>query len=246
MDFQASDPVSLSGQDLRSAVLEDDIWGFGQVLTVALLLAPLFSFFETIYGKCERFSNATCVWKIGNHTKMMSPAESVIMNRKKYGRLPTTAPTDLISPEPVLGPEPSSAEPWTDLYECAWFCSLVRLIYLQTLSVAANVLVIFPLGHGGYDMGGNIKYITEFFLSWFGFDLAMLLLFTIASLSLCHGQDASGLRWTWRGKLRAKWRPSKRTQAIQRIILDASVLILTASSATVGFMGLPNSYFGPV
>ena len=241
--FQGPDPVSMSGQDLRSAVLEDDIWGFGQVVTVALLLAPLFSFLETTYGKCERFSNATCVWTIKNHTKVMSPTESVIMNRKKYGRLPTSASTDIISPEPVLGPGSSSAEPWTDLYECAWFRSLVRLIYLQTLSIAAYVLVIFPLGNGAYDMGGYITSITEFFLAWFGLDLAMLWLFTITSLSLCHGQDASGLRWTWRAKLRAKWCPSKRTQLIQRTILDVSVLILTASSATVGFIGLPNSYY---
>ncbi len=57
IDFENSDPVSMSGQDLRNAVFEDDIWGFGQVVAVALLLAPLLSFFETIYGKCQRFSN---------------------------------------------------------------------------------------------------------------------------------------------------------------------------------------------
>ena len=51
---QRPDPGSISGQDVRNAVLEDDIWGFGQVVAVALLLAPLFSFYEIIYGKCER------------------------------------------------------------------------------------------------------------------------------------------------------------------------------------------------
>ena len=63
-DYDNSDPVSLSSQDLKNAVLKDDIWGFGQVVAVALLLAPLFSFFETIYGEYERFSNAIYIWTI--------------------------------------------------------------------------------------------------------------------------------------------------------------------------------------
>ncbi len=178
---------------------------------------------------------ASCVWTIGNHTNVISPIESVIMERKKYGRLPTSAPTDLISPEPVSSPGSSSAEPWTNLYECAWFRSLVRLIYLQTLVVAAITLTIFPLGNGAYDLGGNISYVMRDYLGWFGFDLALLLLFTITSLSLCHTQDTSGFRWTWRAKLRANWRPSKRTKLIQRIILNVSVLILTASSVAFGW-----------
>ena len=62
-DFQASDPGPILdpspksdpnlSQDVKSAVLEDDVWGYGQVVTVALLLVPLFSFSESIYGKCE-------------------------------------------------------------------------------------------------------------------------------------------------------------------------------------------------
>ena len=62
--YQESDPVSLYSQDVKNAVLEDDIWGFGQVVAVALLLAPLFSFFETICGEYERFSNANYIWTI--------------------------------------------------------------------------------------------------------------------------------------------------------------------------------------
>ena len=238
VDFghQISDPVSMSGQDLRDAVLESDVWGFGQVVTVVLLLAPLFSFFETIYGKCERFWNAGCVWTTRNHTKILSPTESVIMKRKKYGRLPASAPTELISPDPVSSPGSSSSEPWTDLYECAWFRSLVRLIYLQTLGIAANVLYIFALGNGAYNMNHNIGFIVQFYLIWFGYDLAMLLLFTMTSLSLCHAQDTSVLRWTWRAKLRANWRPSKRTKLIQRIILNVSVLVLTAPSVAFGWI----------
>ena len=59
-DNQALDPGSYNTQDVRttqdvtSAVLEDDVWGFGQVVAVALLAAPLFFFIENIYGK---FSN---------------------------------------------------------------------------------------------------------------------------------------------------------------------------------------------
>ena len=58
---QKPDPGFKSGKDINDAISEDDVWGFGQVVAVALLLAPLFSFFETIYGKCERSSNVTCV-----------------------------------------------------------------------------------------------------------------------------------------------------------------------------------------
>ena len=60
LDFQRSDPGPIfdpssanDSQDVTSAVIEDDLWGYGQVVTVALLLAPLFSFLESIYGKCE-------------------------------------------------------------------------------------------------------------------------------------------------------------------------------------------------
>ena len=57
---QNQDPGS-SGEDITNAISEDDVWGFGQVVAVVLFLAPLFSFIETIYGKCEQSSNVTCV-----------------------------------------------------------------------------------------------------------------------------------------------------------------------------------------
>ena len=158
------------------------------------------------------------------------------MDRKKYGRLPTSAPMDLVPLNPTSSPGPSSAEPWTDLYECAWFRALVRLIYLQTLGVAATVLNLFALMNGAYNLKSGISFITQVFLAWFGFDLAVLLLFTLVSLTLCHAQDTSGLRWTWRAKLGANWRPSKRTILIQRIILNLSVLILTAPSVSFGWL----------
>ena len=157
------------------------------------------------------------------------------MDRKKYGRLSTSAPTDIVSPELESSPGSSSAEPWTDLYKYAWFRSLIRLIYLQTLGIAANVLKLFPLGHGAYNLGRNMAVIIIYYLLWVGFDFAMLLLFTITSLSLCHAQDTSGLRWTWRAKLRANGRPSKRTKLTQRIKLNVSVLILTVPSAVFGW-----------
>lgn len=235
-DHQAPDPGSSSSQDLRNAVLEDDTWGFGQVVTVALLLAPLSSLFETIYGKRKRLSNATCVWAIWNHTNLLSPTESVIKNRKNYKQLPNSAPTDLISPRLSLCPGPSSAEPWNDLYECAWFRSLVWLIYLQSLGIAANVIAIFGSGEGFYNLDKYIGYVIRVYSAWFGFDFAVLLLFTIMSLSLCHARDNSELRWTWRAKLRANWGPLKRTKLIQRIMLNASLLILTVSSASFGWV----------
>ena len=234
-DHQAPDPGSSSSQDLKNAVLEDNTWGFGQVVTVALLLAPLFSFFETVYGKRER--NATFVAIIGNHTEALSRVESVIMNKKNYKQLPTSASTGLVSPRLTLSPGPSSAEPWTDLYECAWFRSLVWLIYLQSLSIAAVLIIMFPIGGVPYDFGKRIGLIVRFFLAWFGFDLAMLLLLAIASLSLCHVQDASALRWTWRAKIRVNGSTSRQAQLLRTILLGFSVLILTLSS-TLGFFCL--------
>ena len=47
-------PGDFNNPDTINMVLEDDYWGFGQVVAVTLLLAPVFSFFETIYGKRER------------------------------------------------------------------------------------------------------------------------------------------------------------------------------------------------
>ena len=232
---QNPDPGSASSQDVKSAVLEDDVWGFGQVVAVVLLLAPLLSFVETIYGKCERSSNTTYVWTIWNHTKRLSPIESVVMD-KNYERSLTSASTSLISLDPVSSPESSNAEPWTDLYKCAWFGSLVWLIYLLSLAAAANVLWLFPVGDASYDLKENIGVLIQYYLAWFGFDLAVLLLFTIISSSLCHSQDTSEFRWTWMAKMRPNRRPSKRTKLIQTTLLIFSVLILTASSAAFGFL----------
>ena len=230
------DPVVLTGQDdMRNADLDDNIWGFGQVVAVALLLAPLFSFVETIYGECGRFSKANCVWTMRNHTKVFPPTENVIMDRKKYGRLPTSTTTDLVSPELVSSPRSSSSEPWTGLYECAWFRSLVRLIYLQTLGIAVSMLTILRLQTVANELMAHLVGFIQIYLAWFGFDLALMLLFTITSLSLCHAQDASRFRWTWQAKLQANWRPSRWTKLIQRIILNVSVLILTASSVVFGW-----------
>ena len=45
--------------DMYSALSDDDAWGFGQVVAVALLAGPFFSFYESIYGKCGRLSITT-------------------------------------------------------------------------------------------------------------------------------------------------------------------------------------------
>ena len=238
---QRPDPGSISGQDVSSAVSEDDVWGFGQVVAVALLLAPLFSFFETIYGRCGASSSATCVWTSGNHTKNLSPIESVIMEKTKYERLPSSGPPDLESPDPVASPGLSDAEPWTDLYEYAWFRSLIWLIYLQSLGIAASILSLCALQDDSYNLGKNIAVTIIVYLFWIGFDLAMLLLFTVVSLSLCHSKDTSGLRWTWRAKLRANRRRSKWIRSTQRIVLNVSILVLTTAS---GFFGWVILVFG--
>ena len=222
--------------------MNDDMWGFGQVVAVALLAAPFFQFYENIYGKCERFSNTTYIWTIDNHTNILFPSESGMPDKKKDGQLQTSAPPNSNSSS---SPDFSSAEPWTALYKCAWFRSLVWLIYLQTLATAASVLIEFPWGGGSYDLKTNIGFFFKLYLAWFGVDLAMLLLFTITSLSLCHAQenDTTEFRWTWRAQKLLIQGPSKRTKLIRRIVLIASVLILTASSAMVGLFGFPTSPF---
>ena len=203
---------------------------------MALLLAPLFFFFESIYGKCERLSNVIFVWTIGNHTERLSPTESFIMDKKTFGQLPTSASTHLLSPHLKSNRGLSSAEPWTDLYECAWFRSLVWLIYLLNLAIATNILWVFPFTGNAALLEFYIGSTIQFYSSWFGFDLAVLLLFTITSLSLCHAQDTSELRWTWRAEMHANWYPSKRTKLIQQILLIVSVFVLAASSAMFGWL----------
>ena len=158
------------------------------------------------------------------------------MNKKSYERLPTSAPTELTLPCLRSCPGPSSAEPWNDLYEYAWFRSLVWLIYLQSLGIAATVIAIFVFLEGFNNLDRYIEIIVRIYLGWFGFDFAILLLFAIMSLSLCHAQDNSELRWTWRAELSANCGPSKRTRLIQRVILNVSLLMLTALSASFGWI----------
>ena len=75
-DFQTYDPgYPDDSTDVHIAVVEDNVWGFGQVVAVALLAAPLFIFFESIYGKCERFLNTTHGSTSGNHTKIVTHRE---------------------------------------------------------------------------------------------------------------------------------------------------------------------------
>ena len=164
----------------------------------------------------------------------MSPIESVIMDKNNHGRSPTSKPTSPTSPDPVASPGISDAEPWTGLYECAWFRSLVWLIYLLSLATAANVLAWFPWGDGSYDLKDNIGIFILSYLAWFGFDLAVLLFFTVTSLSICHAQDTSDFRWTWRAQTRPNRYLSKWTKLIRRTLLIVAVSILTASSATFG------------
>ena len=242
---QMSDPGSHQDQDLMNVISEDDFWGFGQVVAIALLLAPLFFFLESIYGKSIRFSNAAIVWTIGNHIKRFSPIESVIMEKKNSGRLPTSASTHLISTDPLSSSGCSSAEPLTNLYECACFRSLVWLIYLLSLVIASEVLLDFPLSDGSANLEERFCYVFQFYLQWFGADLAILLLFTILSLCSCYAHDNLEFRWTLSAKMLVNRHPSKRTKLIGRILLVASVLILTTLSATVGFIALPMSRYHP-
>ena len=232
-DYQNTDPGSPN--DVNSVVVEDNMWGFGQVVAVALLAAPLFFFFESIYGKCERFSNTTYVWTIGHHTKSLSPTESVIMERKCSGRLLTSAPTQT---DPIEGSGSSSAEPWTNLYKSSWFPALVWLIYIQSLATAANVLYVFPFEGDSYELNDDIGAAFGYYFAWFGVDLAMLFIFTIASLLLSNVQDSLEFGWTWGAEMLAK-----QTEQIQTLLLILSVLILSAASATFGWKTLFSSTF---
>ena len=166
---------------------------------------------------------------------MLSITEKVIIDGENAGPLPTSVTTNLTSRDHTSNPEFSSTEPWTGLYECSWFRSLVWLIYLQSLVTAANLLYIFPFSGASSDLKQAISFFLGVYLGWFGLELIILLLFTITSLSLCHAQDNSESRWTWRAQKRANWCLSKRRKLSRRILLMVSALILTASSATFGF-----------
>lgn len=203
-DLQYFDPGPISNnaknsnysltQDVTCAVLEDDVWGYGQVVTVALLLAPLIAFFESIYGKCELFPNATHFWIIRKHTERLlaptlPPTKSVIVDRENPGRLPTSAstlppiesvkmeggiqinrrlPHQRIAHRGIPNYGSSDGEPYTGLYDYAWFRSLLWLIYLQSLATAANFLLLFPWGDGSVDLEGNIRLFVAFYSTWFG------------------------------------------------------------------------------
>ena len=180
------------------------------------------------------------------------------MDWKNSERLPTSAPANSRSSVPIFispnstaiywrrrpfiatssSPGSSSAEPWTDLYKCAWFRSLVWLIYLLSLVTASNVIFVIPVSNGSSNLKGNIGFMLQFYLAWFGVDLAVLLLFTITSLSLCHAQDTSEFRWTWRAK-----KVAKPTKPIQRRLLIVSVWVLAGLSAVFGWITLSISKF---
>ena len=132
----------------------------------------------------------------------------------------------------------SNAEPWTKLYGCAWFRSLVWLLYLMSLATATTVLYVFPLQGDSYDLKNNIASIIQYYAAWFGVDFGMLFLLTIVSLSLFNVEDISQHRWTWLAKMLGK-----RTERIQRILLIILVLGLTASSAAFGWKTLKTSTF---
>ena len=165
------------------------------------------------------------------------------MDNKNSGPLPTSTSTHLISPHSGPNHGSSSVEPYTSLHDYAWFRSLVWLIYLQSLATAANFLLLFPLGDGSVDLKDDIRLFIGFYSTWFGLDLAMLFFFTVTSLSLCHTQDSSDFRWTWRAEKDPHWGPSKRAKLIQRILLIVSVSILAGSSATFGFLRLFTKIF---
>ena len=158
-----------------------------------------------------------------------------MMERKNSQRLPISASRH---PDPVPTAGSSSAEPWKNMYKCAWFHSLVWLIYLMSLTTAANILYVFPFEEDAYDLKSDIGSIIRYYADWFGVDLAILLLFTITLLSLSNVEDISQLRWTWRPEMLGM-----RTEQIQRILLIVLVLGLTASSAAFGWKTLFNSTF---
>lgn len=166
----------------------------------------------------------------------MPPIESVIMDKCNHGRSTTSEPTSPTSADPGASPGFSDAEPWAGLYECAWFRSLVWLIDLLSLATAANILWIFPWGGGSYDLKDSIGSFILSYLEWFGFDLAVILLFTITSLSLCHAQDNSDFRWTWKAETRPNRCLSKCEKLVRRTLLIIAVPLLTASSAAIGFL----------
>ena len=159
-----------------------------------------------------------------NHTETLSTPESVIMERRNS----TSRHTD-----PAPSPGSSSPEPWTDLYKCAWFHSLVWLIYLMSLIIAANILYVFPFGGGSQDLIQDIGYFIVYYAAWFGVDFGIVFLSTVASLSLFKVDDISQLRWKWRAAMLGM-----RTEQVQRILLIILVLGLAASSAAFGWKTL--------
>ncbi len=43
----------------KHALSEDDTWGFGQIFPLVLLILPLVSFFEVVYGTLQRYMTSS-------------------------------------------------------------------------------------------------------------------------------------------------------------------------------------------
>lgn len=158
--------------------LEENAWGFGQIIAVVLLLMPLFALFEVTYGK-----PATEIHDRVNETKVQSEAV------KRYAKPPVLANL-LPQVAQAISYDTQSQyqqqkplQAYEGFYHCCWFRRLVLLLYLLLLNLGLDILFHFPWYSGSkYGLSKYAGSTLRPYIKWLGLDCGIAWFFIIIAL----------------------------------------------------------------
>lgn len=185
---------------------EDNTWGFGQVFPLFLLILPLVSFFEAVYGEFlllvlepVRDWKKALILCLNIETAFtpgrkppQSPhdSETAFLTQAPGGRSDSSYSAILRVPDECNMPLvlSGSTQPHPNLYQKPWFRRLIVLMYGLTLGLAGQTLWLFPFSgilNTVYFQHGIVQFIWVY-APWLAYNFGIVWVYILVSLYLSH------------------------------------------------------------
>ena len=176
--------------NLDAALAEQNVWGYGQVITVALLILPFISFFEVIYGMLLSLvimpPPITSVDPIGKRfrSNICSCIETLFVSATPRPQI--DSPVSLHNT--LYGPSQS----YEDFYKYPWFHKINLLMYLLSLTIIGDILY-FVSYYGQFSTAvytQPIGRLARKYALWIGFNVAIVWIYTLLCVVLLKTVEA--------------------------------------------------------
>ena len=188
--------------NLEIALAEQNVWGYGQVITLAILILPFISFFEFLYG---------ILWTLVMMSRFLPPKKQLKSNVYFCTETMTVLETPRLQVdilyslhETLYGPSQS----YEDFYKYPWFHKIHLLMYLLPLTIIGDILYFIAQNSTAIYTQPLFPFIRKYTL-WIGFNVALVWIYTLLCVELLKTVEAKRME---------EWQSMEEAQDIEELL----------------------------